>query len=196
MQAASSLAQLSRKRTMKVVKKITVAEVRCVPSAFDEDIIVEPSHKGFVPFLWPDLRFNVHRHFTPCSKYEFMDIENFSDVVAEAPKEVITSAAATTVGVIDPHPSSHQDDASPEFIKKLEITVHKGEEPAHGVPLVETREDLPEDQHLSPSMIAFNKSFGTSHRGELLRVGYEKTDAIDGTSKLLSLWKSSKIVDE
>jgi hypothetical protein len=45
-------------------------------------------------------------------------------------------------------------------------------------------------------MIAFNKSFSTSYRGELLSVGYEKSDARDGTSKLLTLWGSSKIVDE
>jgi hypothetical protein len=45
-------------------------------------------------------------------------------------------------------------------------------------------------------MIAFNKSFGTSYRGELLSVGYEKADARDGTSKLLTLWESSKIVNE
>jgi hypothetical protein len=62
--------------------------------------------------------------------------------------------------------------------------------------LVETRDDLPEDQDPSSSLITFNKSFGTSYRGELLSVGYEKTDARDGTSKLLTLWNSSKIVDE
>jgi hypothetical protein len=38
---------LSRKKTKKAVKKIVVAEVRRVPSAFDDDMIVEPSHKGF-----------------------------------------------------------------------------------------------------------------------------------------------------
>jgi hypothetical protein len=45
-------------------------------------------------------------------------------------------------------------------------------------------------------MIAFNKSFGMSYRAELLSVCYEKADARDGTSKLLTLWNSSKIVDE
>jgi hypothetical protein len=76
------------------------------------------------------------------------------------------------------------------------MTVRKGDDPAHEVPLVETRENLPEDQDPSPSMIAFNKSFGTSYRRELLSVGYEKADVRDGTSKLLTLWNSSKIVDE
>jgi hypothetical protein len=34
-------------------------------------------------------------------------------------------------------------------------------------PFVETREDLPKDQDHSPSMIAFNKSFGMFYWGEL-----------------------------
>jgi hypothetical protein len=195
MQAASSLAQLSRKKTKKAVKKITIAEVRRVSSAFDDDIIVKPSHKGFVPFLWPDLSFNVRRHCTPGSENEFVDVETFSDAVAEVQKEVTTSVAAAAVGVVDPQPSVRQDEAPPEFTKELEMTVHKGL-PAHEVPMVETREDLPEDQDPSPSMIAFNKSFGTFYRGELLSVGYEMINARDGTSKLLTLWNSSKIVDE
>jgi hypothetical protein len=45
-------------------------------------------------------------------------------------------------------------------------------------------------------MLDFNKSFGTSYRGELLSVGYEQADTRDGTSKLLTLWKSSKIMGE
>jgi hypothetical protein len=48
----------------------------------------------------------------------------------------------------------------------------------------------------SPLVIAFKKSFGTSYQGELVSVGYEKADARDGTSRLLTLWDSSKIVDE
>jgi hypothetical protein len=76
------------------------------------------------------------------------------------------------------------------------MTVHKGGAPAPEVPFVETRENLLEDQDPSPSMIAFNKSFGTSYRGELLSVGYEKIDARDGSSKLLTLWNSSKIMGE
>jgi hypothetical protein len=122
-----------------------------------------------------------------------VDIDSLSDVVAEVVKEVETSAAVETV---DPQPSGRQDEASPEFTKELEMTVHKGGDPALEVPFVETRKNLLEDQDPSPSMIAFNKSFGTSYRGELLSVGYEQADTRDGTSKLLTLWKSSKIVDE
>jgi hypothetical protein len=62
--------------------------------------------------------------------------------------------------------------------------------------LVEVREVVPEDQAPSPSLAAFNKSFGTSHRGKLLRVGFETTGVGSKASKFLTLWKSSIIVDE
>jgi hypothetical protein len=123
-----------------------------------------------------------------------VDIDSFSDVVAEVVKEVETPAAA--VETVDPQPVGRQDEASPEFTKELEMTVHKGEDPGPEVPFVETRENLPEDQDPSPSMIAFNKSFGTPYQVELLSVGYEKIDARDGSSKLLTLWNSSKIMGE
>jgi hypothetical protein len=42
LQATSSLAQMSRKKAKKAVKKIIAAEVRRVPSAFDDDIFTEP----------------------------------------------------------------------------------------------------------------------------------------------------------
>jgi hypothetical protein len=188
---------LSRKKTKKAVKKIAIAEVRRVPSTFDDDMIVEPSHKDFFSCLWPDLRFDIRRHCTPDSENEFMDVETFSDDVAEVQKEVTTPVAAVAADeAADPQPSDPQDNASPEFVKELEMTVHQGESPVQNAPLVETRKDLPEDQDPSPSMIAFNKSFGTSYRGELLSVGYEKADARDDTSKFLTLWDSSKIVDE
>jgi hypothetical protein len=189
-QAASSLTQMSRKKAKKAVKKIIAAEVRRVPSAFDDDIFAEPSQKGFSS--WTFLRFNFCEHYTPGSKNEFMDIDSFSDVVSEVAKEAETSAAA--VEIADPQPVSHQDEVSPEFTKELEMTVHKGEDPAPKVPFVETHESLPEDQDPSPFMIAFNKSFGTSYRGELLSVGYEQADTRDGISRLLTLWKSSKIM--
>jgi hypothetical protein len=109
------------------VKKVAIAEVRRVPSAFDDDIIVEPSHKGFVSFLWPDLRFNVRRHCTPGSENEFVDVETFSDDVAEVGKEVTTPVVAVTADeAANPQPSDPQDKDSPEFVKELEMTVHRG----------------------------------------------------------------------
>jgi hypothetical protein len=67
------------------------------------------------------------------------------------------------------------------------MTVHRGENPMQNVPLVETREDLPKGQDPSPSIVAFNKSFGTSCRGELLSVGCEMASVGDGASTLLTL---------
>jgi hypothetical protein len=62
--------------------------------------------------------------------------------------------------------------------------------------LLEVREVVPEDQAPSPSLAAFNKSFGTSHRGELLSVGFKTTSIRSKTSKILTLWKSPVLVDE
>jgi hypothetical protein len=67
----------------------------------------------------------------------------------------------------------------PEFTKELEV-----------------REDVPEGQAPSPSLAAFKKSFGTSHRGELLSVGFKATSTGSGASKTLTLWKSPALVDE
>jgi hypothetical protein len=118
----------------------------------------------------------------------------FSDVIAEVAKEMETSIAP--VETANSQPVDRQDEACPEFTEELDMTVQKGEDPAPEVPFVETRENLPEDQDPRPSVIAFNKSLGTSYRGGLLSIGYEQADARDGTPKLLTLWKSSKIMGE
>jgi hypothetical protein len=136
LQAASSLAQMSRKKAKKAVKKIIAAEVRRVPLAFDDDIFAKPSQKGFSS--WPFLRFNFHEHCTLGSENEFVDVDSFSDVVAEVAKEAETSAVA--IETAHPQPVSCQDEASPEFTKDPEMTVHKGEDLSPEVPFVETRE--------------------------------------------------------
>jgi hypothetical protein len=123
-----------------------------------------------------------------------VDVETFSDDVAEVWKEVTAPVAADEVA--DPQPSGPQDKASLEVTKELEMIVHRGESPVQNVPLVETREDLPEGQVPSPSIVAFNESFGTSYQGELLIVCCERADVRDSTSKLLTLWDSSKFMDE
>jgi hypothetical protein len=76
------------------------------------------------------------------------------------------------------------------------LNIHKGENPVQDVPLLETRGDVPEGQDPSPSIAAFNKSFGTSYRGELLSVGYKAAGIGDGTSKILTLWKSPVLINE
>jgi hypothetical protein len=129
-----------------------------------------------------------------------MDVGSFSDVVAEVQKEVVSAATAETpaaaIDIVAP-PSVHpQEEASPKFMKELGLTIHRGEDPIQDAPLFEIREDLPEGQAPSPSLAAFNKSFGTSYRGELLSVGCKAASIGHGTSKILSLWKSPTLVDE
>jgi hypothetical protein len=68
--------------------------------------------------------------------------------------------------------------------------------PTEHAPLVEVREIVSEDQTPSPSLAAFNKSFGTSHRGKLLSVGLKTTGIGSRTSKILTLWQSSVTIDE
>jgi hypothetical protein len=87
LQAASSLADMSRKKAKKDVKKVVSSEVRRVPSAFDDDLFMEPSQKG--PFFWPLLRFNFREHFPSASENVFVDIDSFSDVAPEVQKEMI-----------------------------------------------------------------------------------------------------------
>jgi hypothetical protein len=142
-----------------------------------------------------------------------VDIDSFSDVAPEVRKEAVPDAAAepaveaeVTVPTEAPvaaevsaadisQPALSRDEASPEFSKELELTVQRGEHPTEHAPLVEVREVVPEDQTPSPSLPAFNKSFGTSHRGKLLSVGFETTGIGSKTSKILTLWKSSMTID-
>jgi hypothetical protein len=97
-QAASSLAQVGQKKIKTTVKKVVVVEVRRVPSAFEDDTIAEPSRKGILSCLWPDLRFNVHIRCTSGSENEFVDVETFSDDVAEVQKEVTTPVVVADAG--------------------------------------------------------------------------------------------------
>jgi hypothetical protein len=190
LQAASSLAQMTRKKAKKPVKKIVAAEV---PSTFDDDLFVEPSQEGF--FFWPFLRFNFHEHYPPGSENEFVDIGSFSDIASEVQKEVVTIAAAATVAaeVVGARPST---EASPEFAKNLELTIHRGDDPLQNIPLIETSVNVPEGQDPSLSIAAFNKSFGTSYRGELLSVGYEVAGVGGDASEILTLWKLPILINE
>jgi hypothetical protein len=160
---------------------------------------VEPaSQKG--SHFWPLLRFNFREHCPSGSENEFVDINSFSDAAPEVQKEVVPDAAVeppvTATVVAIPQSVHPHDEASPEFTKELELTIHKGEDPVQGAPLLEIREEVPEGQAPSPSLAAFNKSFGTSHRGELLSVGFKAASIRNGASKILTLWKSPTLVDE
>jgi hypothetical protein len=136
LQASSSLAQMIRKKAKKAIKKIIATEVRRVPSAFDYDLFTEPSQKG--SFFWPLLRFDFREHCPLGSEGEFVDIESFSDAATEVQKEIIPDAAAepptaTTEAVIS-QPTGPRDEASPEFTKELELTIHRGENPIQTFP--------------------------------------------------------------
>jgi hypothetical protein len=207
LQAASGLAQMSRKKLKKVVKKVSSTGVRRVPSAFDDDTFAETdSLKGV--FLWP--LFNFRDNCPSGSENEFVDVDSFSDAAPEVQKETVPATVEKSVVAADvtapaKSPAAAEapaaevpaaDRASSEFAQDLELTVQRGDNPAEHVPLVEVREIVPEDQAPSPSLAAFNKSFGTSHRGKLLCVGFETTSVGSKTSKFLTLWKSSAIVDE
>jgi hypothetical protein len=202
---------MSRKKLKKAVKKVSSVGVRRVPSAFDDDAFVEADiRKGFC--FWP--LFNFRDNCPSGSENEFVDIHSFSDAAPEVRKEAIPAATAeTTVDAEVTAPAEapaaaeaptadisqstrSRDEASSEFTKELELTIQRGEDPTEHAPLVEVREVVPEDQAPSPSLAAFNKSFGTSHRGELLSVGFETTGVGSKMSKILTLWKSPVIVDE
>jgi hypothetical protein len=195
----------------KAVKKISSSGIRRVPSAFDDDVFVgADSQKGFC--FWP--LFNFRDNCPSGSENEFVDIDSFSDAAPEVRKEAalvvaaetpvaaevtapVEAPAAAEAPVADVSlPTRSRDEASSEFTKELELTIQRGEDPTEHAPLVEVREVVPEDQAPSPSLAAFNKSFSTSHRGKLLSVGFETTGIGSKTSKFLTLWKSSTIVDE
>jgi hypothetical protein len=129
-----------------------------------------------------------------------VDIDSFSDAAPEVRKKVIPDAGATpSIAAPEAVASQFADpvgEASAEFVKELELTIRKDEDPAANVPLVEVRESLPEGQDPSPFIAAFNKSFGTSHRGELLSVGREGTKNRDDTPRILTLWESPALIDE
>jgi hypothetical protein len=154
--------------------------------------------------------FNFRDNCPSGSENEFVDVDSFSDAAPEVQKETVPAAADKSIVAADVTAPSESpaaaeapaaeapaaDQASSEFTQDLELTIQRGQNPTEHVPLVEVREIVPEDQAPSPSLAAFNKRFGTSHRGKLLRVGFETTGVGSKTSKFLTLWKSSAIVDE
>jgi hypothetical protein len=186
--AATGLTGLSPKKTKKAVKKVAAAEVRRVPAAFD-DLVDEPG-TGFFFHLWPDLRFDVRRHCNPILRMISWMLKPFQMTFPKFIKLLLLLLLMRLKLLkLDP-PPRHL------LARELELTIHKGEDPVQDVPLIETREDLPEGQNPSPSVAAFNKSFGMSYRSELLSVGYEVAGIGDGASKILTLWKSPTLINE
>jgi hypothetical protein len=196
-QAASSLAQLGRKKSKKAVKKVVAAVVQRVPSAFsDDEMSDEACPTGFSFCLWCDLRFNVRHGYTPGSENKFVDVETFSDIVPEVRETPVDPVnAADAEGGSSQAPIS-KDKASPEFTKDLERTVRKDGDMDENPLQIENREEIPEDQDPTPSIAAYNESFGTSFRGELLSVSGEVIVADGGVPEFCLLWKSPKLMGE
>jgi hypothetical protein len=123
---------MCRKKSKKAVKKVVYSGVRRVPSAFDDNLFVEAaSQKGSC--FWPLLRFNFQDNCPSGSESEFVDIDSFSDGAPEVRKDELPDAAteapvATTAADVSlsVHP---RDDATTEFTKELELTVHRGDDP-------------------------------------------------------------------
>jgi hypothetical protein len=202
---------MSLKKLKKAVRKVSSVGVRRVPSAFDDDAFEEADNRKGVCFC---PLFNFRKNCPSDSENEFVDVDSFTDAAPEARKEVALDAAdeatvedkiispveaptAAEVPVAEISQAARsRDEASPGFAKELELTVQRGGNPPEYAPLVEVREVVPEDETPSPSLAAFNKSFGTSYRGKLLSVGFETTGVGSKTSKILTLWKSSMTVDE
>jgi hypothetical protein len=139
LQAASDLAQMSRKKLKKVVRNVSSSGVRRVPSAFEDDLFAEAgSQKGSC--FWPLLRFNIRDNCLSGSENEFVDIDSFSDAAPEVRKEAVLVIAAEApvvaetlvaveapVAIEDPAaaadvslPIRSRDKASPEFTKELD----------------------------------------------------------------------------
>jgi hypothetical protein len=181
----------SSKRKRKSSEQISDAELQAASIlAFDDNLFMEPvSQKG--SYFWPLLRFNFREHCPSGSENEFVDVDSFSYAAPEVQKEVIPDAAAeppvTATAAAVPQSDHPHDEASPEFTKELELTIHRGEDPIQDAPLLEIREKVPEGQAPSPFLAAFNKSFGTSHRSELPSVGFEAASIGNGASKILTL---------
>jgi hypothetical protein len=189
---------MSHKISKKAVEKVISSGVWRVPSVFDDDIFTEPERKG--SFFWLLLRFDFREHCPSGSESEFVDIDSFSDATPEVRKEIIPDAAAgPSVAAPEAVISQHADPVGEEyaeFIRELELTIHRDEDSVANVSLVEVRESVPEGQDPSPSVASFNNSFGTSHCGELLSVGCEVTKNRDGTLRILMLWESPALIDE
>jgi hypothetical protein len=82
---------MSRKKLKKAVKKVSSVGVRRVPSAFEDDALVEAvSQKGVC--FWP--LFNFRDNCPSGSENEFVDVDSFSDAAPEVRKESLPVAAA------------------------------------------------------------------------------------------------------
>jgi hypothetical protein len=134
-----------------------------------------------------------------------VDIDSFSDAAPEVREDAVLDIAVET-------PAATEAPVAAEallLLKPLQLlmslcpftpatklppsslrssnSLFRGEDLVQSPPLLEVREVVLKGQAPSPSLAAFNKSFSTSHRGELLSVGFKATSTGSKTSKILTL---------
>jgi hypothetical protein len=141
-----------------------------------------------------ELRFGVRHAYTLGSENEFVDVETFSDIVLEAQGNLGDSTVPAEAEAGTSHALVANDEASPKFVEDLEQTVSRSGGMIQNPSLTETREDIPEEEDPTPSVAAYNETFGTSFRGELLSVGGQVAGANGGSPQFSVLWKSPKFV--
>jgi hypothetical protein len=120
----------------------------------------------------------------------------FSNIVPEVRETHVDSATdvVAEVGCSGAHITNVE--ASPKFTEELEHTVKKDSD-LIGNPLsIVNHEEVPEDQDPTLSIEAYNESFGTSFRGELLSVSGEVIGTDGGVHKFSLRWTSSKLMGE
>jgi hypothetical protein len=142
------------------------------------------------------LRFGVCPVYTPSYENEFIDVETFSDIVPEVRETPVDSAVAAMLRLVLPKLLLLRMKLLQSLPKIWSALCKKSCDIVENPSLIENREEIPDDQDPSPSVTAYNKSFGTSFRGELLSVRGEVVDTDDGVPKFSLLWTSPEFVGE
>jgi hypothetical protein len=192
-QAASGLANLSRKKSKKVVKRSQLF------NAWLQLFLMMKPKTNYVNqvilfVFYCMLRWGLRSVRTPGSENEFVDVETFSDALPEAqdiPEDPITVASFE---VVEAKTLATISEAPQKFSEELEHTVDRSDGSLEAPLLIGNRKAIPDDQDPSPEVAAYNASFGTSFRGELLSVECPVTDEIGGDHSLSVLWHSPKFI--
>jgi hypothetical protein len=185
--ATSGLAALSRKKSKKAVKKVAIIQ-RVALVFSDDEAEGEPRQSGYFPCFCCMLRWGLHSVCTPGSETGFVDIETFSNALPEArtisedPIIVASFEVEATKILIA------TGEASQKFTEELEHILDRSGGFLEDPPLIGNCEYIPETQDPSPEIVAYNTSFGTSFRGELLSVECPVVDDIGGVHSFSVLW--------
>jgi hypothetical protein len=179
------------------VKNVTAATVQRIPLAFsDDEMTDEPHQSGFFSCMYCALRFGVRAIYTSSSENEFVGVETFSDTVPKARETHFDSAIGTAADVGCSRAPTCKNEASTKFAEDLEGTVRKSGDPTKNLSLIANREEILENRDRTPSVAAYNESFGMSFRGEMLSVSSEVVNTVGGVPKFSLLWTTPEYVDE